>query len=100
MELAEWANIAFWAGAAIDTVSTVEALRRGAKEMGFVRFILDKTPFSTEAELVLFKAAVWIGFLYLEAPPWFFFVAGGMQAVAGVGNYFGWWAKIVARVKK
>lgn len=88
------ALVVFWLGALADWYTTKRVLDRGGKEInGIVRRIIDRLPWDTEAELMGIKLAVFAIFLWMDAPPAIWYVFGGVQLVAGIGNYFNVWAR-------
>ena len=95
----------YWIGALADWYTTKRLLGKGGKEFnGFVRRIIDRLPWSTEAELFGLKALGFVALLFLDhrygLPPAFFYALGALQAVAGLGNKLGWWGSILRRLRK
>ncbi len=88
--------LAFLIGAWMDWYTTTRGLKLGMTERnGILRWIFDKFPWSTEIELAVIKLALLVAFVWMGVPVWMYFVAGAFQAIAGLGNRFGWWGPFI-----
>jgi len=97
-----WAYIVFWLGAIGDWYTTKRIwVDGGGKELnGFVRKFVDTLPWDTEIEIFIVKAIVFGSLLWLGAPALVYYIGGGIQLLAAIGNKLDWWGWLVRKYKE
>ncbi|MEE8472558.1 MAG: hypothetical protein V3S82_05265 [Dehalococcoidia bacterium] len=93
-------HLVYWLGALADWWTTRRGLKDGAKEVGAfggMAWLMRRV--GRDWAITLVKLAVWGLFLWMDMPAGVFYMAGGVQFLAALGNYFGWWGPVFRWVK-
>ena len=81
-------HLIFWVGAAADFWTTRKGLKNGFREGNpVIKYVMDKLPYDSEAELMGLKVVVWVAGWAFGAPAAYFWVLGGLQLLAALWNF-------------
>lgn len=93
-------HVVYWLGALADWWTTRRGLKKGAREVGgFGGLAKLMRVVGRDWALTLVKGGIWGGFYWYGMPAGVFYMAGGVQFLAALGNYFDWWGGVFRWLK-
>ncbi len=93
-------HVIYWLGAVADWFTTRRGLKKGAREVGgfgFNAWLMDRL--GRDWAVVVLKGGIWGGFFWYGMPAGVYYMAGGIQFLAALGNFFGWWGPLVRKIR-